>query len=525
MNADAQTGSPQFAAERITTAQGPAAEGPAESMGRLYRAGWLLVALSTVAIGLGCFVQPWLTTTLNPHFQPFSFYTLICVALVAVGVALAAGARIRAWAAFACAVALVAATTGDVLPYRVVANTRDVLIRIALIGGLLMLAGLEFRREGKISRWFRVGRWVFAVSALLSILAQEVESYWRQSGLDMFYANYDVQTLFNSLWSWRYPLELVFGLLALVAAAAICFRRLARAGALCLAAASLLCLPMLFLYRVDDFFGDPAALVEILYSWALDLGLAGGALLVAAGLQKAGPAIGAESRPAAGALRRFFRRGWVRAALSVAAFLAVAAIVLHGLIPTIFYEANTRGDQKLGALATRIYAAAYLPADGNSYWIEKLSAGFVSAGPAGLACAANNPQGCTDMASFYRMIGWNWGRAWRLSAKAAALIRSPCNGGGMEACFDLGEQYDQGQGVPTDAAHAMALYEKACDGRVAAACQKLGDDYWYGIGVAADKQKGATLLKKGCTLGYQWACQEVDFLRKGDSDWKPEFDQ
>jgi len=520
MNADAQTGSPHVVAGRIVPEPGPA-----ESLGKLYRAGWLLVALSTVAIGLGCFVQPWLATTLNPHFQPFSFYTLICVALVAAGAAIAAVRRIRAWAAFASAAALLAAAAGGVLPYRQVANTRDVLIRIALIGGLLMLAGLESRRQGKISRWFRVGRRVFVVGALLSILAQEVESYWRQSGLDMFYANYDVQTLFNSLWSWRYPLQLVFGVLALLAAAAICFRRLARAGALCLACVSVVCLPVLFLYRVDDFFGDPAALVEILYSWALDLGLAGGALLVAAGLRKTAPAIAAEARPVTAVLRRFFRRGWFRVVLSFAAIVFVAAIVLHGLIPTIFYEANTRGDQKLGALATRIYAATYLPADGNSYWIEKLSAGFVSAGPEGLACAANNPQGCTDMANFYRMIGWNWGRAWLLSAKASALIRSPCNSGDMEACFDLGVQYDQGQGVPTDAARAMALYEKACEGRVAAACQKLGDDYWYGIGIPVDKQKGATLMKKGCTLGYQWACQEVSFLRTSDSDWKPEFDQ
>jgi len=520
MNADAQTGSPHVVAGRIVPEPGPA-----ESLGELYRAGWLLVALSAIAIGLGCFVQPWLATTLNPHFQPFSFYTLICVALMLAGVAIAAVRRIRAWAAFVGAAILLAATAGGVLPYRQVANTRDVLIRIALVGGLLMLAGLEWRREGHVSRWFRVGRRVFAISALLSILAQEVESYWRQSGLDMFYANYDVQTLFNSLWSWRYPLELVFGLLALAAAAALCFRRLARAGALSLACVSIVCLPVLFLYRVDDFFGDPVALIEILYSWALDLGLAGGALLVAAGLRKAAPAIAAEARPVTAALRRFFSRVWVRLALSVAAIVFVAAIVLHGLIPTFFYEANTRGDQKLGALATRIYAATYLPAEGNSYWIEKLSAGFASAGPAGLACAANNPQGCTDMANFYRMIGWNWGRAWLLSAKASALVRSPCNGGDMEACFDLGEQYDQGQGVPTDAAHAMALYEKACDGRVAAACEKLGNYYWYGIGVPTDKQKGATLIKKGCTLGYQWACQEVNFLRTSDSDWKPEFDQ
>lgn len=515
MNADAQTGSPHIAA----------ASGPAETLGKLYRAGWLLVALSTFAIGLGCFIQPWLATTSTPYFRLFSFYTLISVALMLAGAAVASLRRFRAWAAFASAAILVVATLGGALPYREVANTRDVLIRIALIGALLMLAGLERDREGKITRWFRVGRRGFAIAALLSILAQEVESYWRQAGFDMFYGNLDIQTLFNSLWSWRYPLELVFGVPALVAATAVCTRRLAHVGALSLAWVSIVCLPVLFLYRVDDFFGDPSALVEILYSWALDLGLAGGALILAASLREAAPATGVETHAAVAALRGFFHRGWVRVVLSVAAIVFVVAIVLHGLIPTFFYEANIRGDQKLGALATRIYAATYIPTDTNSDWIENLSAGIASAGPAGLACAANNAQGCTDMANFYRGIGWNWGRAWRLSAKTAALISAPCNSGDMQACFDLGEQYEQGQGEPMDAARAMALYEKACDGHVGAACQKLGDDYWYGIGVATDKQKGATLLKEGCTLGFQWACQEVNFLRGSDSDWKPAFDK
>ena len=194
----------------------------------------------------------------------------------------------------------------------------------------------------------------------------------------MFYANYDVQTLFNSLWSWRYPLQRIFGLLALAAAGA-CVPGGWRGQGRFRWHASLLCLPLLFLYRVDDFFGDPAALVEILYSWALDLGLAGGALILAASLSKAAPAINANGRLAAGALLLFFRRCWVHVAFSVIAIVVVAAIVLHGLIPTIFYEANTRGDQKLGELATRIYAATYVPADGNSYWTGKISAGIVSA--------------------------------------------------------------------------------------------------------------------------------------------------
>jgi hypothetical protein len=72
MNADAQSGNPHVVAGQIVPEPGPA-----ESPGKLYRAGWLLVALSTIGVGLGCLVQPWLARTFHPHFQPFSFYTLI----------------------------------------------------------------------------------------------------------------------------------------------------------------------------------------------------------------------------------------------------------------------------------------------------------------------------------------------------------------------------------------------------------------------------------------------------------------
>jgi hypothetical protein len=30
---------------------------------------------------------------------------------------------------------------------------------------------------------------------------------------------------------------------------------------------------------------------------------------------------------------------------------------------------------------------------------------------------------CADMAAFYREIGWNWGRAWLLAAKAGPLMK------------------------------------------------------------------------------------------------------
>jgi len=503
MNADAQTGSPQIAA----------AQGLAESLGGLYRAGRLLVALSTIAVGIACFFYPWLARAPHPRFEAASFHVWAGVVLMVSALGIAAGRWVSKWALGLGAAALLGSIVGGAFPYWHVAESRDRLIRIAVVGAMLMLAGLELRRGGQPSRWFRAGRWMFAVCALLCILVQAAESDWLQSGFDMFYCNYDVATLFNSLWSWSYSLELVFGLSALLAAAAMCFWPLARMGALCVAAISIICLPLLFLYRVDDFFGDPVALGEILYCWTLDLGLAGGAFVMAAGLRPAGPATGAEGTSQAGILRLFFRCGWVRIALSVAACAAVLAIVIHGLIPTVFFEANRRGDRRLGELATRLYAASYVRGSGDYRWDRNLGDEIRDAGPAGLACASGDPQGCADMASFYREIGWNWDRAWLLSAKAGPLFTknapqytAQCQSGEGTACWRLGMQYEMAEGVAADFARAHALYQKACDLREADGCARLGNMEWIGIGPVWDQPKGIALLKQSCNEGSKFGC-------------------
>ena len=111
-----------------------------------------------------------------------------------------------------------------------------------------------------------------------------------QSGDDMFYQNYDVNTLFNSIWAWHKPLTHPWrrSLARWRCSVRCCllFRRRARAGAICLATSIILFLPLFFLYRCDDFCGDKTALIELAYSWALDLGVAGGALVVAAAFWK-----------------------------------------------------------------------------------------------------------------------------------------------------------------------------------------------------------------------------------------------
>ena len=513
MSANAQTGSPQT----------EASQGPVGGLGNLYRASWLLVALATIAIGLACFFYPWLGHELKPRLEPYSFHVWVGVVLMAAGTGIAAGPRVRMWALPLGAVALLASLIGRVIPYSEIVDTRDQLIRIALIGAMMMLTGLKRRRDGRRAsawlRWFGVGRWMFTGCALLLILIQAVESYWLQSGFDMFYLNYNVVTLFNSLWSWSYPLQLIFGWLALLAAAAICFRPLARVGAFWLAGVSMVFLPLLFLYRADDFCGDRAALIEIIYCWALDLGLAGGALVVAAGFRRPKPAAGVDGRPVAGASRVFSRRRWVRAAWFVAAILAAAMIALHGLIPTIFYKANTQGDRRLGELATQIYAATYVHASGDYSWDKNLADEIRDAGADGLVCASGDPQGCADMSGFYREIGWNWGRAWLLSAKAeplfvknVPLLTAQCQSGDRTACFNLGMQYDLGEGVAVDLDLAQALYDKACNANEGDACARLGDMEWVGYGPMWDEAKGIALLQKGCGLGSQWGCRRLRLL-------------
>jgi hypothetical protein len=505
--------------------EAPLGAGSAGDLGKLYRVGRLLVALCLIAAGAGCVFEPWLASSLGPILEFFSFHALTGLALILAGAGVAIGRGARVWALIVGAAALLTTIASGVIPYRDIAGTRDLLIRIALIGAMLMLMGTARGRESRVSWWSRMGRWIFAAGALVCIAAQAIFSIWLQDGFDMFYFNYDGVTLFNSIWSWSYPLGSIFGLLALAGATAVFFRKLARAGAILVAAASILYLPLMFLYRLDDFCGGGRALVELGYEWTLDLGLAGGALILAGVLWNARRDDAAERLQAAGAFGVLARTRWVRIAMIATAVMLFALIAGHGLIPFAFYEANSWGDAKLGDLTARLYEATYVPARGNSYWSEKLARGMASAGPAGRACAAGDPQGCATAAAFYFELGWNWSRTWLLSAKGAALFTARCNGGDAMACFNLGVQYDQGHGVATDATKAAGLYEKACDARVADGCQRLADDYWYGIGVPADKHKGATLMKKGCALGGQWACKRLDFMRHDDPDGRPEYDQ
>jgi hypothetical protein len=93
-----------------------AAAGPAENLGKLYCGGCLLLAVATIAIGFGCFFEPWLENEPKPVLALFSFHTLTGVALIACALGIAASHKTRMWAAFLGAAALLAAIDGAVFP-------------------------------------------------------------------------------------------------------------------------------------------------------------------------------------------------------------------------------------------------------------------------------------------------------------------------------------------------------------------------------------------------------------------------
>ena len=493
--------------------EAPAA-GPPENLGKLYRVGRMLLALALIADGLGCIIRPWTLGASHPN-HVFSFYLgLAGLALIASALGIAAGRRTPGWALILGAVALLLVVPGGEVLCPDLNGPHFALETLALAGAVWIPAGIERNRAEEISKRLRTAHFVFAAAALVCIATEFLFSVWLESGFDMFYLNYDVVTLFNSIWSWSYSLAGIYGALAALGSAAIFFRRLARAGAISLAAANILFLPLLFLYRSDDFCGAGQALVELLFIWALDLGVAGGALIVAAAFRQARREGGIQGLSAAGASGIFARWRWVRIAVSFAAGVLLALIVGHGLIPFLFYQANSRGDAKLGDLTARVYAATYVPTRGNSYLAEQLSQGILSAGPAGRSCAAGDPQGSSSFAGFYRQLGWNWGRSWLLFARAAALSTARSDGGNAKACYNLGVQYEDGEGVAADLGKAAALYQRACDANEGDACESLGDMYWYGIGFKEDQVKGKALLKKGCDLGSRWACQRLQFINQ-----------
>jgi hypothetical protein len=493
-----------------------AAAGPAEELGKLCRAGRMLIAASLVACGVSLIPSPLFGYIPLPPFFPRnwmvidSFLVASGAALLACALGIAIPRRAHAWALISGAVIILSWATlfawGTDRAWRI--WTMPATLRsVALVGAILMVAVLERRRGTGVSRWFQAGRFLFAASVLACVLGGIVSSIRFRGSFELelvnatdafsrFFPHYNFSLFFGSMLWWT-PLAFLFGPLAVLGAAAIFIRRFARYGAMCLTAASTLFLPLLILYRLDDFCGSGRIVLRLLIGWVLSLGVAGGALIVIAAIRKTQSERAVQGWWPAGISELFSRRPWVRRATLAAAVVLLAAIVLHGLMPLFFYEANIHGEGELGRLTARLYAAMYAPETRNPAWT---SSTIMSASYAGFACAEGDPAGCEAFASFYDRIGWNEGRVRRISAANFRALTAQCDGGNADGCAGLGLMYGEGRGVTRNGAQAVALYQRACDGNSGRGCDLLADAYLYGESVARNVDTAARLAVKICKL-------------------------
>jgi TPR repeat protein len=65
-------------------------------------------------------------------------------------------------------------------------------------------------------------------------------------------------------------------------------------------------------------------------------------------------------------------------------------------------------------------------------------------------------------------------------------LQAGCDAGRYADCVDLGNDYEDGKGVPKDLARAHALWQRACDGGNGVGCLNLGNHLRDGTGMPAD---------------------------------------
>jgi TPR repeat protein len=90
---------------------------------------------------------------------------------------------------------------------------------------------------------------------------------------------------------------------------------------------------------------------------------------------------------------------------------------------------------------------------------------------------------------------------------ARSYLQRACDGGEFEGCRNLAELYEQGQGVPRDAARSRQLLDYACRAGDPPACRVLGARLHDGSERSAgDPSAARVYFERGCHLGEPSAC-------------------
>lgn len=123
-------------------------------------------------------------------------------------------------------------------------------------------------------------------------------------------------------------------------------------------------------------------------------------------------------------------------------------------------------------------------------------------------CHAGKMRACIDLGYMFRDS-----ESELLHTHAAVLFQKACEANEQEGCFELGEAYFKGHGVPQDDAKGLKIDTEACHAKYAWACYLLGSRYRDGLGVPPDQYKAVLLLDDACPKVSR-ACGESEALRE-----------
>ncbi|HEY1211043.1 MAG TPA: protein kinase [Terracidiphilus sp.] len=495
-----------------------AAAQPGAELGRLYVAGWLLLAVCLIARG-----AIWLAASRGSdvlmvlHGAPFFvfyFYFLKFAGLTAIasGLCIAISRKTRAAGAmlgaiilalvFLCLSYFFAFFIGKGYWYPTWMNACEGLETLGWCGAALMISGLEGLRIGKSIRWFSIGRFLFAAATLAFIAARfRIDliafGFSTYNPLDYYHHGFYLSIWWGSWLAWLYVPA------AALACICIFFRRPARPAALFLGFATLLYIPLLVALRFGVLFHIYTARA-LLPAWLLDMGVAGGALVMAAALGERSESgiVSAPTPSISSRIGNLFRRRWVRWSALAAGILVIALIVLRAIAPMLFNEA-IMGENAAWVDATGwLYIATGANGRQPAYMVHTVV-------NQAHACAEGNMDGCLELGNYYQysdMSTSSTERAGHFYAKAVSAYSARCNGGDGGGCYALGTLYQAGHGVTENDAYAAILFNQSCDANNTYGCRALANAYRDGKGVSRDLSRAEALFTKTCKGGQDYDC-------------------
>ena len=142
-----------------------------------------------------------------------------------------------------------------------------------------------------------------------------------------------------------------------------------------------------------------------------------------------------------------------------------------------------------------------IPSDAEKTEKDELS-------PSNCGTAAGGWANCFELGESYR----KGDGVPRDHTRAAEFYEPACDGGEALGCNNLGVMYDRGEGVTQDQTRAAELYYRACEAEAAMGCYNLAVSYDLGEGVNEDKARAAELYGRACDGGEAEGCQNLGFL-------------